>query len=74
MLTDLEGRAGVAGPRREVKRDDEVDGALRSQDERVGQVVGQAAVHHVDLFTLHIQRLVDANKLVRVWNTIQMNE
>lgn len=63
----LEGGAGVAGSRRKVKGDDEVDAALRPQDERVGEVVGQAAVHHMDLFAFHIQRLVDAHKLVRVW-------
>lgn len=63
---DLEGRAGVAGSRGEVKGDDEVDAALRPKNERIGEVVGQATVHHVDLFTLHIQRLVDANELVRV--------
>lgn len=62
----LEGGAGVAGSRRKVKGDDEVDAALRPQDERVGEVVGQAAVHHMDLFAFHIQRLVDAHKLVRV--------
>lgn len=67
MRSDLEGRAGVAGSRRKVKRDDEVDAALWPQNERVGEVVGQAAVHHVDLFAFHIQRLVDAHKLVRVW-------
>jgi len=65
--SDLEGRAGVAGPRREVEGDDEVDAALRPQDEGVGQVVRQPAVHNVDLFTLDVQGLVDAHKLIGVW-------
>jgi len=63
---DLKRGAGVARPRGEVEGDDEVDAALRPQDERVGQVVGQAAVHHVDLLALHVQRLVDAIELVWV--------
>lgn len=73
MCNDLEGRAGVAGSCRKVKRDDEVNTALWPQDERIGEVVGQAAVHHVDLFAFHIQRLVDANKLVRVWKNNHAN-
>ena len=66
LLSDLEGWAGVAGPGGEVEGDDEVDPPLWPQDEGVGQVVGQAAVHHVDLLTLHVQRLVDAVKLIWV--------
>lgn len=73
MCNDLEGRAGVAGSRRKVKRDDEVNSALWPQNERIGEVVGQATVHHVDLFAFHIQRLVDANKLVRVWKHKRTN-
>ncbi len=64
--TDLEWGAGVAGSCREVKGDDEVDATLWPQDERVGEVVGQAAVHNVDLLTLHIQRLVNTIKLIWV--------
>lgn len=61
---DLERRTGVAGSGREVEWDDEVDGALWPQDERVGEVVGQAAVHHVDLLTLHVQGFIDTIKLI----------
>lgn len=64
--TDLKRRAGVAGSCREVKGDDEVNTALRPQDEGVGKVIGQPAVHHMDLLTLDIQRLVDTIKLVWV--------
>lgn len=64
--SDLKRGAGVARPCREVKGDDEVDAALLPQEQRVGKVVRQAAVHHVDLLTLHIQRLVDTIKLIRV--------
>lgn len=64
MEKDLERRTGVAGSGREVERDDEVDGALWPQDERVRQVVGQAAVHYVDLLTLHVQGFVDTVKLI----------
>lgn len=65
-LEDLERRAGVTGPCRKVEGDDEVDPTLRPQNERVGEVEGQAAVHDVDLFTLHIQRLVDTIELIGV--------
>lgn len=63
---DLEWGAGVTGPCRKVKGDDEIDSALWPQNERVGEVVGQAAVHHMDLLTLHIQRLVNTIKLIWV--------
>lgn len=61
---DLEWRTGVAGSGRKVERDDEVDGALRPQDERVGEVVGQAAVHNVDLLALHVEGFIDTIKLI----------
>lgn len=65
-LEDLERRAGVTGPCGKVKGDDEVNPTLRPQNERVGEVEGQAAVHNMDLFTLHIQRLVDTIELIGV--------
>ena len=73
MTSDLEGWAGVAGPCGEVKGDDEVHASLRPEDERIGEVVGQTAVHYVDLLALDVQRLVDAVKLIGVCEWIQHN-
>lgn len=66
----LERRARVTRSSWKVKGDDEVDAALRAQDKRVGKVVGQAAVHYMDLLALHIQRLVDSIKLIGIWAMI----
>lgn len=64
--SDLEWGAGVAGSCRKVEGDDEVDTTLRPQDEGVGKVVSQAAVHYMDLLALYIQRLVNTIELVWV--------
>lgn len=64
--SNLKWGAGVTGSCRKVKGDDEVDAALRPQDERVGKVVGQATVHYMDLLALHIQRFVNTIELIWV--------
>lgn len=63
----LEGRTGVTWPCRKVKGDDEINSSLRSQDQGVWQVKCEATVHHMNLFTFDIQRLIYLLKFIRIF-------
>lgn len=64
----LERRTGVAWPCRKVKGDDEIHSSLRSQDQGVRQVKCEATVHHVNLLTFDIQRLIYPLKFIRIFS------
>ena len=63
----LERRTGVTWSCRKVKGDDEINSPLRSQDQGVWKVKCEATVHHVNLFTFDIQRLIYLLKFIRIF-------
>jgi hypothetical protein len=69
----LEWRTGVTWPCRKVKRDDEINPPLGSQDQGIWQVKCKPTVHYMNLFAFDIQWLIYLLKFIGILRKKRQN-